>query len=132
MILFGGCENFPGFKKQEPAEKQQSKKEFIPPTPSKAITVISATAKGSLGYEGKIAHLKIKNNTVKDIVMIEFAINYFDSKSNAMQGSPMRYIQTEMPVFIKASDTKEFDIAKKLPTQTSRIAVSIDKVSYAQ
>lgn len=132
VILFVGCENIPGSMKQEPSEKQQAGKAFIPPEPSKAITVISATAKGSMGYEGKKAHLNLKNNTPKDIVTIEFTIQCFDEQSNVVQGSPMHYIQTATPSFIKAFEPKEFDIEKKLPAKTARIEVTIDKVNYAQ
>ena len=132
VVLIAGCESVPGSKKQESPEKQQTGKAFIPPEPSKAVSVMDATAKGSLGYEGKKAHLTIKNNTAKDIVTIDFAIRCFDAQSNVMPGSPMHYMQTAMPVFLKASETKEFDIEKKLPANTARIEVTIDKVSYAQ
>jgi hypothetical protein len=132
VVLFAGCENIPGSKKQGTSESSQAGKSFIPPEPSKAITVISAAARGSMGYEGKRAHLNIKNNTSKDVVMVEFTIQYFDAQSNVLPGSPMHYVETVMPVFIKASETKEFDIPKTLPAKASRIEVAITKVSYAQ
>lgn len=132
MFLFVGCDTLTGSKKEESSEKQQAVTAFTPPEPSKAISVISATAKGSMGYVGKKAHLSINNNTPKDIVMIEFKIQCYDSQSNVVPGSPMHYIQSAIPAFIKASETKDFDIEKMLPAKTARIEVSVDKVSYAE
>lgn len=132
VVLFAGCDKLSGSKKEESPEKSQARAAFTPPEPSMAITVVSATAKGSMGYEGKKAHLDIKNNTPKDVVMIEFEIKCFDAQSNAVAGSPMHYIQTAMPAFLKASETKEFDIEKKLPAKTARIEVAVEKVSYAE
>ena len=132
VVLLVGCENLPGSKKQDSSEGQQAGKAFTPPEPSKAISVLSAAARGSMAYEGKRAHLTIKNETPKDVVTVEFEIRCFDEKSNAVPDSPMHYTQTAMPAFVKASETKEFEIEKKLPAKTSRIEVSVEKVGYAE